>query len=58
MGDGLTFVDLAVADHIDTALGYIADYADDFPKLIEHSRRIRAIPNLAKWIETRPKTEY
>jgi len=28
------------------------------PKLVEHAQKIRSTPNLKKWIETRPKTDF
>jgi len=31
---------------------------ENFPKLVAHRKRILSRPNIAKWIETRPKTEF
>ncbi|KAK6026174.1 glutathione S-transferase protein [Ostertagia ostertagi] len=57
VGDSLTWVDLLVAES--------ATFTDKFPTLYDgfsevkaHAEKIRSIPELKKWIETRPASDY
>ncbi len=56
VGSGLTWTDL----YFTTILDYIGDkkatLLESFPAIKAHDEKIRNLPNIAKWIETRPKT--
>ncbi|VDL65510.1 unnamed protein product [Nippostrongylus brasiliensis] len=57
VGDSLTWADLylaCMADHAET----VPEFYDGFPEMKAHSDRIRSIPALKEWIETRPKTAF
>ena len=59
-GQKLTYIDLRVAllsDVVVTA-GGAANALDAYPDLAKLKATIEALPNIAKWIQERPKTEY
>ncbi|EGT40985.1 hypothetical protein CAEBREN_13946 [Caenorhabditis brenneri] len=63
IGDSLSWVDLLVAQHTSDLLpdsGSVfatsASIFDEFPELKAHQKKIHSIPNIKKWIETRPVT--
>ncbi|EFO91390.1 CRE-GST-30 protein [Caenorhabditis remanei] len=63
IGDSLTWVDLLIAQHTSDLLSdsgsvFAASSSifDDFPELKAHQKKIHSIPNIKKWIETRPAT--
>ncbi|PIO71457.1 glutathione S-transferase protein [Teladorsagia circumcincta] len=55
VGDSLTWVDLLVAEIATWAKKFPTLY-DSFPEVKAHAEKIRSIPALKKWIETRPDT--
>uniref|UniRef100_A0A8R1IXB1 glutathione transferase n=1 Tax=Caenorhabditis japonica TaxID=281687 RepID=A0A8R1IXB1_CAEJA len=65
VGDSLTWVDLLVAQHtadllpasgsVFVAKGLILN---EFPELRAHQQKIHAIPNIEKWLKTRPITPF
>ncbi|EGT49937.1 CBN-GST-38 protein [Caenorhabditis brenneri] len=59
VGDSLTWIDLLVAQHSADLLGREpADLFDSVPEMREHSKRIQEIPQIKKWIESRPKSDW
>lgn len=58
VGNGLTYVDLIAAENLMGFLRFIPHFADGFPGIQEHAKKVHSNPNLAKWIESRPKTEF
>ena len=59
-GQKLTYIDLRVAllsDVVVTA-GGAANALDAYPDLAKLKATVEALPNIAKWIQERPKTEY
>nr|CDJ94821.1 Glutathione S-transferase domain containing protein [Haemonchus contortus] len=57
VGDSLTWPDLYLAGVAEWATKIPTLY-DGFPELKAHSEKIRSIPELKKWIETRPDTPF
>ncbi|PIO60217.1 hypothetical protein TELCIR_18292 [Teladorsagia circumcincta] len=57
VGDSLTWVDLLVADSATLTKKFPTLY-DGFPEVKAHAEKIRSIPELKKWIETRPDSDY
>ncbi|KAK6029899.1 hypothetical protein OSTOST_03976 [Ostertagia ostertagi] len=55
VGDSLTWVDLLVAEMATWTKKFPTLY-DGFPEVKAHAEKIRSIPALKKWIETRPDT--
>ncbi|CAL2033600.1 unnamed protein product [Caenorhabditis brenneri] len=57
IGDGLTWIDLAIAQHSADLLAQGTDFGK-FPDLKAHSEKIQSIPQIKKWIDTRPVTPF
>nr|CDJ94823.1 Glutathione S-transferase domain containing protein [Haemonchus contortus] len=55
VGDSLTWADLLVAEAA-TWTKQFPNLYDGFPEMKAHAEKIRSIPALKKWIETRPDT--
>ncbi|KAE9554223.1 hypothetical protein FO519_002587 [Halicephalobus sp. NKZ332] len=53
---GLTWVDFFVAEYTDTAAKLFPSLGSKYPDLIQHSSRIHSIPQLQKYLDTRPET--
>ncbi|EGT40878.1 hypothetical protein CAEBREN_08009 [Caenorhabditis brenneri] len=56
VGNGLTWIDLAIAQHSADLLQHDEKVLDEFPEMKEHRLRVHNIPNIKKWIEERPVT--
>ncbi|EFO91451.1 CRE-GST-9 protein [Caenorhabditis remanei] len=54
IGDSLTWIDLAVAQHSSDLLEADKNILKEFPEMADHQRRIHDIPNIRKWIAERP----
>ncbi|VDO85500.1 unnamed protein product [Heligmosomoides polygyrus] len=57
VGDSLTWADLVLAEMAEVAKKVPTLY-DGFPEAKAHSEKIRSIPALAKWLQTRPETKF
>ncbi|CAI2332156.1 unnamed protein product [Caenorhabditis sp. 36 PRJEB53466] len=57
VGDSVTWLDLAIAQHSEDLLKADGHILDEFPEMNAHLERVHNIPNIKKWIETRPVTE-
>ncbi|VDO85502.1 unnamed protein product [Heligmosomoides polygyrus] len=57
VGDSLTWADLVLAEMAEVAKKVPTLY-DGFPEVKAHSEKIRSIPALAKWLQTRPETKF
>ncbi|VDM82653.1 unnamed protein product, partial [Strongylus vulgaris] len=59
VGDSVTWVDVLISEHCATMVeSFIPEFLDGYPEVKNHIEKVRAIPNLKKWIETRPKTKF
>ncbi|CAJ0605672.1 unnamed protein product [Cylicocyclus nassatus] len=59
VGDSVTWVDLLISEFCATMVqSFIPEFLNGFPEVKAHMEKIQAIPNLKKWIETRPKTKF
>ncbi|EPB80182.1 glutathione S-transferase protein [Ancylostoma ceylanicum] len=58
VGDSVTWVDLLISEHCATMLTVAPDFLDGYPEVKAHMEKVRAIPNLKKWIETRPSSTF
>ena len=58
VGDGLTWADINLAvtmSHVNDLLE--VDWKPTAEKLSEHQERIYSLPNITKWIESRPENK-
>ncbi|GMT07395.1 hypothetical protein PENTCL1PPCAC_29569 [Pristionchus entomophagus] len=58
VGHTVTYADLLLAEHVSTFKQYDPHYVRDWPEIQEHWAKVRAIPNLSKWINDRPESVY
>ncbi|CAI2332644.1 unnamed protein product [Caenorhabditis sp. 36 PRJEB53466] len=58
VGDSLTWVDLVIAQQTADFSGLGADLFNEFPELKAHSAKIQSIPQIKKWVQTRPVTKF
>ncbi|KAK6738220.1 hypothetical protein RB195_020369 [Necator americanus] len=58
IGDSLTFVDLYLAEHTSEMVKKVPTLYDGFPEIKAHAEKIRSIPALKEWINTRPVTNF
>ncbi|GMT06340.1 hypothetical protein PENTCL1PPCAC_28514, partial [Pristionchus entomophagus] len=56
VGDSATWIDLLISDQAVTINKELPGFLDAYPEVIAHAAKVRAIPQIAKWIETRPET--
>ncbi|CAJ0581270.1 unnamed protein product, partial [Mesorhabditis spiculigera] len=57
VGKTITWVDLLLSTHLETFTSLKPDYIEKYPELQEFLKRVHAIPEIAAWIERRPKTD-
>ncbi|KAK5986592.1 GST C-terminal domain-containing protein [Trichostrongylus colubriformis] len=57
VGESLTWADLYLAEMAEFNKKVPTLY-DGFPEVKAHSEKVRSIPALKKWIETRPETKF
>ncbi len=57
-GDSMTWVDCHIARFISVLVSYGFDILADYPKMAELIKRVESQPNIAKWIEKRPKSDH
>ncbi|CAI4229822.1 unnamed protein product [Auanema sp. JU1783] len=53
-GGELTYADVLIAEQVATMRENWPDFSDDHPEIIAHEKKVHDIPNLKKWIATRP----
>ncbi|CAD6195270.1 unnamed protein product [Caenorhabditis auriculariae] len=58
VGSSVTWVDLLVAQHTADLLKNSPEVLDAFPEVKAHQQKIHSIPNIKKWLETRPETPF
>lgn len=58
VGGKLSWADLAVYQMIDWMKDVRADMLDEFPGMKKLKASVEALPNIAKWIQERPKTPW
>ncbi|CAJ0605669.1 unnamed protein product [Cylicocyclus nassatus] len=57
VGDSVTWVDLLIAEHCSDIQSKVPEYLTRFPEVKVHMEKVRSIPKLKKWIETRPASD-
>lgn len=59
VGKDVTYVDIAISNTLSafSARGS-KDWEKQAPEFKKYTDAIMALPNIKKWIETRPKTDY
>jgi len=57
VGDELTWIDLAFLNHVDWLTHVCENPLSNHQKLAALKERVEKVPNIAKWIEERPKTD-
>ncbi|VDL82879.1 unnamed protein product [Nippostrongylus brasiliensis] len=58
VGDKISWVDVLVAEHVSDMINRVPEYLEGFPEVEAHMKKVRANPQLKKWIETRPETAF
>ncbi|EPB80181.1 hypothetical protein ANCCEY_00736 [Ancylostoma ceylanicum] len=58
VGDNVTWVDLLISEHVADMSSRMPEFLDGFPEVKAHMEKVRAIPKLKKWLETRPQTPF
>ncbi|RCN49308.1 glutathione S-transferase protein [Ancylostoma caninum] len=58
VGDSVTWIDLLLAEHASDIQSKVPEYLEGFPEVKAHMEKVRSIPKLKKWIETRPETHF
>ncbi|EYC01083.1 hypothetical protein Y032_0110g149 [Ancylostoma ceylanicum] len=58
VGDSVTWVDLLVAEHASDIQSKVPEYLEGFPEVKAHMEKVRSIPKLKKWIESRPASVF
>jgi glutathione S-transferase len=58
VGERLSLADLVAYDALYMLSKLNPEAAEAFPKLIAHTTLVGAIPQIAKWVETRPETPF
>ncbi|GMR35084.1 hypothetical protein PMAYCL1PPCAC_05279, partial [Pristionchus mayeri] len=54
VGDGVTWVDVLIANAVEDINSKEPEFLSEYPEVVEHQKRVHAIPALKKWIDTRP----
>ncbi|GMT37117.1 hypothetical protein PFISCL1PPCAC_28414, partial [Pristionchus fissidentatus] len=54
VGDSVTWVDVLYAEGSSRVAHEVPGFLDDYPEVLEHAKKIHAIPQIKKWIEARP----
>lgn len=57
-GEKLTYADLCIADGLDHMARIFPNFFDSYPELGKLKAKVEALPNIAKWIKERPKTDH
>lgn len=55
---GVSWVDFYVANFFESLEGFDKELMDGYRGVLEHKERIYALPQLQKYLETRPKTQF
>jgi len=58
VGSKPTWFDIGFSEIVGGFQEKSAHLVQPHPKLVEHANKIRSTPNLKKWLETRPKTDF
>ncbi|RCN49312.1 glutathione S-transferase protein [Ancylostoma caninum] len=58
VGDSVTWVDVLISESIATLLSFAPELLDGYPEVKAHMEKVRAIPNLKKWIENSPARPF
>ncbi|CAI4226214.1 unnamed protein product [Auanema sp. JU1783] len=53
-GGDVTYIDLVIAEQVATMREHWSDFSDGYPEIIAHEKKVHDIPQIKKWIETRP----
>ena len=57
-GNSVTYADLCLAVQADEILEKILAMGSTFPNVKKCVESVKSLPNIAKWLEKRPATEY
>uniref|UniRef100_A0A914QSR3 GST C-terminal domain-containing protein n=1 Tax=Panagrolaimus davidi TaxID=227884 RepID=A0A914QSR3_9BILA len=55
---GLTWVDFLVSEYFDSINGHAPELLKNYPELLEHSKKVHSLPNLQKYLGSRPTTPW
>ncbi|KAK6757032.1 hypothetical protein RB195_015080 [Necator americanus] len=58
VGPEVTWVDLLISEHVAETSEQVPEYLDGFPEVKAHMKKVRAIPKIKKWLETRPQGPF
>lgn len=57
-GSKVSYVDLAVYNHVDVVNRVTPEALDKYPNVKKHHDVVAALPNIAKWLKERPETHF
>ncbi|CAJ0928023.1 unnamed protein product, partial [Mesorhabditis belari] len=58
VGKSVTYADIQIADHISHLLDFSAKDLDPYPEVRKLRETVEKIPQIAKWIKERPKSDF
>uniref|UniRef100_A0A9J2P7J0 glutathione transferase n=1 Tax=Ascaris lumbricoides TaxID=6252 RepID=A0A9J2P7J0_ASCLU len=58
VGNSVSWADLIITEYLATCQSLIPGFLDCCPNIEAYVKRIRNLPNIKKWIEERPKTDF
>ncbi|VDK17700.1 unnamed protein product, partial [Anisakis simplex] len=58
VGKSLSWADLLITEYLATIQSVIPDFLKNYPTVEKYVNDVRKLPNIAKWLEERPKTPY
>lgn len=58
IGQKISYIDIAMMNALTILDGMKSGFSDDYPALKALSERVKERPNIKKWLETRPVTDF
>ncbi|CAJ0581749.1 unnamed protein product, partial [Mesorhabditis spiculigera] len=58
VGSKVSWVDVSLASHFETFLSFVPNYLEKYPEVAAYVKKVHEIPELKKWIETRPENPF
>ncbi|VDK57196.1 unnamed protein product, partial [Anisakis simplex] len=58
VGKTITWADFVVSESLATWEDLVPGFLNGVPKLRKYTKAVRRLPNIAKWIDERPKTAF
>uniref|UniRef100_A0A914Z2L6 glutathione transferase n=1 Tax=Panagrolaimus superbus TaxID=310955 RepID=A0A914Z2L6_9BILA len=55
---GISYIDFVVAENVDKLNGLLPEFFAKHPSLLQHSKRVMSLPELQKYLSTRPQSAF